>query len=157
MRLNRITAVAAAALSAALSTALVAAPARADAQPLPGRYLIGAEHGGCLRNGGGFNEKTFVGPCDTTWALTREHRGYSIRHEGTDHCLGVALERIYPPRTATLPCGHAGTGEWHFVERGPHLELILGDDALTEAERGAPTLLLPAGRAQGQHWYLRRV
>ncbi|MCC5576156.1 hypothetical protein IMZ11_10965 [Microtetraspora sp. AC03309] len=106
-------------LAAAIPVALAAPASAAPSVPVrPGTYQIVNSEGACLRGEGGFNSKVLPGACDTRWILVPTGDGDSvmIRHATTGTCMSTALERIYPPMVATLPC-----------EPGPRHTWIVGD------------------------------
>ncbi|GAA3511188.1 hypothetical protein FHR32_001204 [Streptosporangium album] len=154
-------ALAAAALAAATPIALAAPDAlAAAASPVePGTYEIVNARGTCLRGEGNFNSKTVVGRCDTEWEVTPsdDGSGFTVKHATTDNCLTTALEPIYPPFAATLPCGTVHGASWNFADADGGQVIIFRENSyLTDIGDNRPTVLLGPGNA-GQKWILRRT
>ncbi|MFJ2032983.1 RICIN domain-containing protein [Streptosporangium sp. NPDC087985] len=149
-------------LAAAAPVALAAPDALASAlSPVePGTYEIVNTDGHCLRSEGAFNSKAPVGACDTRWkvAPSGHDGGFTITHATTGNCLAVALERIYPPLAATLPCDMTQGSAWTLADAGDGQVTISlrGSSYLTDMGDNRPTVLLEP-RPEGQHWTLRAM
>ncbi|MEU0480351.1 hypothetical protein ABZ260_14345 [Streptosporangium sp. NPDC006013] len=126
----------------------------------PGTYEIVNAKGHCLRGAGGFNSKALIGACDTRWKVARsaERDGFVITHTTTANRLARALELIYPPRAATLPCDLARTPPWTFTDAGENRVTISigGSVHLTDPGGDRRTVVLLAPGVDGQQWTLRR-
>lgn len=158
MRTRLVVAVLAAAVSAALAGP--AAVAAAPAQPVPpGTYKIANAAGRCLEGGGVFNAPVSTGECDTDWQVVPGDEGLMIRNAHTGNCMGMALQRIYPPMVATIPCGQARP--WTFQETGEGRSAVVYADHfyLTDEGEGQVARLFPpnGGPEETQQWVLQRV
>ncbi|GLW99858.1 hypothetical protein [Microtetraspora sp. NBRC 16547] len=138
---------ASAAVLAAAASITPAAPASAgtNAHVPPGTYEIVDGEGLCLRGEGYFNSKVLSGPCDTRWRVTLLDGGENvmIQHAVSGNCVSVALERIYPPMVATLPCDPAPERNWALRDVGDgQVAITRGFDSVTHSAPGRPALLL---------------
>ena len=156
-------------LAAAAPLLLITPDALASpASPVePGTYKIVSAADGlptelCLHSDGDFNSKAVLDSCDTTWTITPSGDGFTITHPANDFCLGIALERIFPPMAATLPCRLTGdAGSWVFTDVGDgKVTISLSESAyLTAVGPRRPAVLIgpDPSLAAGQRWTLRRV
>ncbi|MEV4526991.1 hypothetical protein [Streptosporangium sp. NPDC049304] len=121
----------------------------ASAGPVqPGVYEIVNARGDCLRGEGDFNAKALVGTRDTRWEVARgaEHDGFVITRATTANCLAHALELIYPPWAATLPCDLARASLWTFTDAGERRVTSPSPTSPTEAVTGEPSSCCPPAR-----------
>ncbi|MGC5010701.1 hypothetical protein ACLQ2R_08055 [Streptosporangium sp. DT93] len=140
----------AATLLATTSLALTIPASASTVDPVrPGTYVITNPKGQCLHTEGVFNAKVALGPCDTRWKVAPAPDGETIviRHADTGNCLAVGLERIYPPRVATIPC-EAGGAMHSWLVRKTEAERVTiasprGGGYVTEAGAEQPLMVLP--------------
>lgn len=159
--LTRLAHAATAVLALAAPIALAAPEAMASqASPVePGTYQIVDAGGHCLRGTGGFNSKALVGACDTGWKVMPAGSRFRVTHTATGNCLAAALELMFPPLAATLPCDAIGSSSWIIADTGSGRVTISQEGrfgVLTSAGDGHFAIVVDRG-ADGQEWTLRRV
>ncbi|MEU4832229.1 hypothetical protein [Streptosporangium sp. NPDC023615] len=149
--------------AASLAMALPAAAATTDPVP-PGTYVIANSAGQCLRTEGVFNAKVTLGPCDTRWKVTPadEEGAVVIRHADTGNCMAFALERIYPPRVATIPCEVGGAAQGWLVREAEAERVTIagprGGGYVTGTGADRPLVILPDDESADRRlWTFRQA
>ncbi|GAA3007151.1 hypothetical protein [Streptosporangium longisporum] len=149
----------AAAVLATTSLALVVPASASASDPVrPGTYVITNPEGRCLRTGGDFNEKVTLGGCDTRWKVAPgdDKGSVVIRHADTGNCMAYALERIYPPRVATVPCEVGGTTNNWLVREAEAGRVTIatpqGGGYVTETGTDRPLVVLPGDEGGRRLW-----